>query len=79
MSEIKEMTFDEWRKRWFETAEERGHKLIRDQDGDVDQFVEGGGFHNGPGCETCGWSTCMHCAADFSRIPVCKSEGSKQK
>lgn len=67
------MDFDTWRARWFEVAGERGHTLKRNEDGDIDQFVVDGGFHNGPGCTRCGWATCMHCLSDFRKIPRCES------
>lgn len=47
---------------WIAVAESvKGHKLCRDDDGCVDGFVCDSGFHNGPGCETCGDSWCEHC------------------
>lgn len=47
---------------WIAIAEGvKGHKLRRDDDGCVDGFVCCSGFHNGPGCETCGDSWCEHC------------------
>lgn len=65
------MDFDEWRLKWFQAAEERGHALKRDEDGRIDEFVCSGGYHNGPGCTKCGESWCMHCKADVTKIPVC--------
>lgn len=44
-----------------ERAEALGHKLRRDEDGNVDIFVCDSDYHNGPGCETCGDSWCHHC------------------
>jgi hypothetical protein len=41
--------------------EQAGHKLIRDEDGDVDIFICDTSWHNGPGCELCGESWCQHC------------------
>ena len=34
--------------------EQAGHKLIRDETGDVDIFICDFDAHNGPGCELCG-------------------------
>lgn len=44
-------------------AEELGHKLQRDEDGDIDVFAVDSGFHNGPACEACRDSWCHHCTS----------------
>jgi len=69
----KGMDFDAWREAWYAKARERGHVLKTDKHfgGGVDQFVTEGGFHNGPGCENCGWTECMHCDWKGDEIPVC--------
>jgi len=64
------MDFDQWRAAWFATMRAKGHTPILDSDGDIDQFVMAGGYHNGPGCSACGWECCMHCT-DMERIPDC--------
>lgn len=45
--------------------EAAGHKLIRDEDGDVDIFRLDANFHNGPECELCGETWCHHCKEDI--------------
>jgi hypothetical protein len=50
---------DEWTA-FDQRAEELGHKLIRDEDGDIDHFVCDAGYHNGPGCSVCHVSWCHH-------------------
>ncbi len=42
---------------------ERGHTPIM-KDDELDMFVMDIAYHNGPGCSTCGWSTCWHCNRD---------------
>lgn len=74
MGDIKPgMDFDEWHEAWLNVARRRGHILkdYDDEPGRVDVFVKSGGYCNGPGCTKCGWSACMHCDFDGSRIPVC--------
>lgn len=75
MAEIKQgMDYDEWQDAWFTIARERGHTLRTWDDGQrVDMFVMDAGFHNGPGCETCGWSACMHCDWKAEDIPTCSA------
>ena len=55
---------------WVEIAESKGHKLRRNDDGDIDHFVTDVDFHNGPGCETCGDAWCEHCT-DPAKIEPC--------
>jgi len=47
-----------------ERLERAGHKLRRNEDGEVDNFVVSEGFHNGPGCLVCSESWCEHCACN---------------
>lgn len=47
---------------WIEAMRAKGHSPCM-EDGRVDIFVMDSGFHNGPGCITCGESWCMHCTA----------------
>lgn len=66
--------FDKWQAAWLAKAAERGHtlKVYGDGDLDIDLFAGAShGIHNGPLCERCQWSTCMHCNADPEAIPVC--------
>lgn len=47
--------------------EEAGHKLVRDADGEVDDWqldvddLEGFGGHNGPRCSLCDEMWCVYC------------------
>ncbi len=73
------MSEDPWAKRWREfdeTAERKGHVLIRNEDGDVDHFVVSHGYCNGPGCSVCGWSACHHCIT-ADKIPECEGVDKK--
>ena len=60
---------------WANALERRGHKPVMDA-GVLDIFVEEYGTHNGPGCETCGWSTCWHCNGPET-IPECSENQSQ--
>lgn len=42
-------------------ARANGHKWRLDDGGLVDRFALDEGYHNGPGCEVCGYSFCIHC------------------
>lgn len=66
---------DEGRSEWIKTMIERGHTPIMDDvvDPHVDIFVTNNGIHNGPGCATCGWTTCWHCTP-VEKIPECTSK-----
>jgi len=50
-----------FKEEWLAHAERLGHVLKRDEDGCIDIWVTDSGFHNGPGCESCGHSWCYHC------------------
>lgn len=66
------MDLDEWRREWFKIARMRGHRLVVDEEGQIDVFAGvSGGIHNGPQCTECGWACCMHCNHDFDAIPQC--------
>jgi hypothetical protein len=69
---VKVMSFDEWEAHWMATFRAQGHSPVMHGDDPewVDKFVTEGGFHNGPGCKTCGWTTCYHCTP-ASEIPKC--------
>jgi len=51
--------------------EAAGHKLKRDEDGEVDIFALESGTHNGPECVLCGDSWCHHCGGTIE--PCAKS------
>ena len=61
---------------WYEALKAKGHMPIMvdyDDEGDpprLDVFVCDSGYHNGPGCEACRWSCCMHCKG-IKSIPEC--------
>lgn len=61
---------------WIDALKAKGHvpRMVSYEEGEtyLNMFVLDCGFHNGPGCETCGWSTCEHCN-DVDAIPKCKS------
>lgn len=58
------MSYDDYLKdemdRWIVAMKAQGHLPRMDSVG-LDIFVFDTGHHNGPGCETCGASWCMHC------------------
>jgi hypothetical protein len=59
--------------RWFDAMVSKGHTPIIapwTNDPVLDIFVTDVGFHNGPGCATCGWTCCMHCD-EIADIPEC--------
>ena len=37
------------------------HDWIKDEDGNVDEFAMSYDYHNGPQCDRCATSFCMHC------------------
>lgn len=60
----------EEKERWMEAMKAKGHVPVVEDDGSLDMFVCDGGYHNGPGCSSCGWSTCHHCER-IEDIPEC--------
>lgn len=46
---------------FYDALEAAGHKLVRDEDGEVDVFQCDADYHNGPGCEKCHETWCQHC------------------
>lgn len=48
--------------RWDYT---RKHLWYRDEDGKIDEGRLDFGFHNGPECKICHYSTCIHCNPDW--------------
>lgn len=74
------MTFEEHEAAWRKAFLAAGHTFIMTvpDEGDEEHdpprpnmWVVDHGFHNGPGCATCGWSCCMHCQK-AELIPKCK-------
>ena len=45
------------------------HQWKRDKYGNIDEWAVSGGFCNGPMCERCYHSTCMHCNPDYDNEP----------
>lgn len=46
----------------------RGHKWVTEEDGDIDIFAYNPSeYHNGPRCEACGYGFCHHCQS----LPDC--------
>lgn len=64
--------FDDNRAAWEAAMKAKGHTPIYDDDldGILHVFVTDHGFHNGPGCSSCGWTCCMHCRSPED-IPQC--------
>ncbi len=60
------------RAKWTAEMKARGHKPKKEGNL-LDIFVTSAPGHNGPGCQTCGWSCCWHCK-DIADIPVCAKE-----
>ena len=54
-------------KEFYEKIEGMGHKLFRDENGEVDCWILDYDYHNGPGCEKCEDSWCHHCQGEISR------------
>lgn len=63
--------FAEEKLKWLDAMKSKGHVPIMDN-GELDMFVCDSGYHNGPGCETCHWSTCHHCDG-IEDIPECSN------
>jgi len=57
---------------WISAMKAQGHKPRMEKDGTLDVWVCSVGFCNGPGCEICGESWCMHCYTTES-ILACDS------
>lgn len=60
---------------WIEAMKAKGHvPVMRDEEygGGLDIFVMDAGYHNGPGCSSCGMSWCHHCDGP-STIEACSS------
>lgn len=51
----------ETRSDFVRKCEDAGHKLMLNEEGQVDFWIVDSNFHNGPGCELCGKSWCWHC------------------
>lgn len=58
---------------YHKLIEEAGHRLIRNQNGQIDIFRLDAGNHNGPECELCGETWCQHCQIDIEK---CKNTAS---
>jgi hypothetical protein len=47
---------------WYKELVSKGHTPALDLETNrINMWVLSEGFHNGPGCSTCGYSWCMHC------------------
>jgi len=53
---------------FYTELESKGHKLIRDEDGEIDTTY-GSDYHNGPSCELCNASWCHHCRDETEPCP----------
>lgn len=57
------------------------HDWARDEDGKIDEFAMEYEYHNGPYCNRCGYSFCIHCTpngwnatrciVDYNTCPTC--------
>lgn len=56
---------------YHKALEEAGHKLILDEDGEIDIFRLAYHVCNGPECELCGEAWCQHCQ---NKIEECKGK-----
>lgn len=58
---------------FYTALEAAGHKLVRDEDGEIDSSQLDADYHNGPGCEKCHETWCEHCEMRKSewKIPNC--------
>jgi hypothetical protein len=65
----------------YAALEKAGHKLVRREDGSVNEWVldDDNNFHNGPGCELCGQSWCQHCLRRNLSIQKCPKAKIKTK
>ena len=66
-------SYEQYRALWRDAFIEKGHTFIRDEDGDIDDWVVSQNYCNGPGCSTCGWSCCHHCVP-LEKIPECTAK-----
>ena len=55
---------------WLDAMKAKGHMPYVDKLGRLDEWVLDQSPHNGPGCQVCGWSCCMHCD-EPEAIPEC--------
>lgn len=63
------------------------HDWETDEDGKINEWAMSYGFHNGPSCNRCGYSFCMHCkpngwnerpcVVDYYQCPKCGRRISK--
>lgn len=63
------IAFDRMKTKWFDAMVAKGHTPIVDEDG-LNLFVLDEDIHNGPGCNVCHISFCMHCRG-IKDIPEC--------
>lgn len=63
---------------WMRKVEQGkdGHRWRVDEDGVIDTFAMSIDFHNGPVCEVCGYSYCVHC--DGESHQKCKDPTNEQ-
>ena len=61
---------------WYDAMRRQGH-IPRMYDGEIDVWVMDSDIHNGPGCQVCWWSCCMHCDST-SDIPKCGAIGKRE-
>lgn len=64
---------DQQIEKWTQEMRKQGHAPILNDDGRLEFFASSEGIHNGPGCSTCGWTTCWHCNHKMN-IPQCTSK-----
>lgn len=55
------MTDDEEKEAWRAALVRNGHAPALDDDGKIDIWALDYSFHNGPACDTCHETWCMHC------------------
>ena len=51
------------------------HRWILDEHGNIDKWqFEYGDIHNGPKCELCGFTFCMHCNPEYMDLDDCPGQ-----
>lgn len=53
---------------WITTTK---HKWRTDKNGEIDESAWGHEYHNGPVCEICGFSPCIHCCPGYDEDEDC--------
>lgn len=60
---------------FYDALEAAGHKLVRDEGGEIDAFQCDADYHNDPGCEKCHETWCEHCEMRKSEWKISNCDG----